>query len=292
MFLGCVQNPLGTFWRGMVISRRLALVTIMMTVSATLSAQTTTAPIASPQAAAPLPAYDVVSIKPNKSGSGGWGINSNDSDYAATNVSIKTLLENAYDIKENLISGVSGPISSARFDVHAKIVDPDLQALKKLTNQQRRSMLLPFLEERFHLKAHIEMKTLSVFELTVTNDGPKFKPSVDSEHGGGTSVQNDNNKAKLTAHAVSMVSFASTLTNQAHRTVIDKTGLTGLYDLALQWSPQDAPTQSSPDGSSLQTDSGPSIFTALQEQLGLKLKPSKGPVETLVVDHVEMPSPN
>jgi uncharacterized protein (TIGR03435 family) len=261
---------------------------IIMTASRPLPAQMSAAPVAT----APLPAYDVVSIKPNKSGSGGWGINSNNSDYAATNVSIKTLLENAYDIKENLISGVSGPIASARFDVHAKIVEPDLPALKKLTNQQRRSMLLPFLKERFHLKAHTEMKTLSVFELTVTNDGPKFKPSVNSEHGGGTSVQNDNNKAKLTAHAVSMVSFASTLTNQAHRTVIDKTGLTGLYDLALQWSPQDLPTQSFPDGSSLQTDSGPSIFTALQEQLGLKLKPAKGPVETLVVDHVEMPSPN
>jgi uncharacterized protein (TIGR03435 family) len=278
----------------MVISRRLALVAIMMTASATLSAQAITAPVASPQAAAPLPAYDVVSIKPNNSGSGGQDIDSSNGDYAATNVSIKTLLENAYDIKENLISGISGPISSARFDVHAKIVEPDITALHKLTIKQRRSMLLPFLQERFHLKAHIEMKTLSVFELTVTKDGPKFKPSVDSAHGGGTSIQNDNNKAKLTAHAVSMVSFASTLTNWAHRTVIDKTGLTGLYDLALQWSQQDLPGQdfTNRSNSSPPPDSGPSIFTALQEQLGLKLKPAKGPVETLVVDHVEMPSAN
>jgi uncharacterized protein (TIGR03435 family) len=204
---------------------------------------------------------------------------------------LKNLLEDAYGIKEDLISGVSGPVESARFDIQAKIVDADRHA-KRLTRKQQRAMLLPFIEERFHLRAHTETRTLPVYELIVLKDGPKFKQSADdSKQSGGTSVQNNR---ELTAHGVSMASFASTQTNSVHRTVIDKTGLAGLYDLALKWSPDDGSNQgaSNRDGSNTQTDSGPSIFTAVQEQLGLKLKPAKGPVETLVVDHVEMPSAN
>ena len=89
---------------------------------------------------------------------------------------------------------------------------------------------------------------------------------------------------ELTAHDIPMASLASTLEGQVHRTVIDKTGLTGSYDFTLKWSPD--------DGSTAQTDAAPYIFTALQEQLGLKLQPAKGPVETLIVDHAEMPSEN
>jgi uncharacterized protein (TIGR03435 family) len=81
-----------------------------------------------------------------------------------------------------------------------------------------------------------------------------------------------------------MASFASSLENAVHRTVIDKTGLAGSYDFVLTWAPDDHPDT--------QDDSAPSIFTALPEQLGLKLQPAKGPVVTLVVDHVEMPSEN
>jgi uncharacterized protein (TIGR03435 family) len=232
-----------------------------------------------------LPAYDVVSIKPNKSGSGSLDVESNATSYSARNISLKQLLQNAYDIKEDLISGVPGPIASARFDIEAKIVEPNLDALKKLSEQQQRSMLLPFLAERFQLKAHTEIKTLPVYELVVIQNGPKFKQSPnDSERGGGTSVSRHGNLIELTVHDRPMASLASTLAGQVHRTVIDKTGLMGDYDLALKWSPDDS--------SGAETDVVPSIFTGLQEQLGLKLQPAKGPVETLVVDHVEMPSEN
>ena len=116
-------------------------------------------------ASAKLPAYDVVSIKQNKSGSGSVDIDTNDNRYFAKNVSLKDLLENAYGIKEDLISGVTGPVASARFDVEAKIVDRDPDALKKLTGRQYGQMLLPFLVERFQLKAHTETRALPVFEL-------------------------------------------------------------------------------------------------------------------------------
>jgi uncharacterized protein (TIGR03435 family) len=231
--------------------------------------------------AARLPAYDVVSIKPNKSGSGSLDIETRNHTYSATNISLKKLLESAYDIKEDLISGVSGPVASARFDIEAKIVEPDPDALRKFSATQKGAMLLPFLMERFRLKAHTETKTLPVYELIVIKGGPKFKQSAgDSTGNRGTSIHN----RELIAHDIPMTSLARTLEGQLHRTVIDKTGLTGSYDLALRWSPD--------DGSSAQTDSAPLIFTALHEQLGLKLQPAKGPVETLVVDHAEMPSEN
>ena len=190
-----------------------------------------------------LPVYDVVSIKLNKSGSGSVNVHSDDNRYSASNVSLKDLLENAYGIKKDLISGVTGPVASARFDVEAKIVDRDPDALKELTNKQYGQMLLPFLVERFQLKAHTEIKILPVFELVVIKDGPKFKRSEDDTRGSGTSIRGEHNGAELIAHNLSMVGLASSLTTQVHRTVIDKTGLAGKYDLGMKWSADDGTAQ-------------------------------------------------
>lgn len=229
------------------------------------------------------PVYDVVSIKPTKAGDGNFGIRTGDDSVTATNVSLKFLVSITYGIKQDLISGITGPVDSARFDMIAKIVDSDPAAMKKLSDKQRLAMVLPVLAERFQLKAHTETKILPVYELLVIPGGPKFKQSsANAQKNGYWSV--NNNQGTMTAHDYSMAALASLLTDVAHRTVIDKTGLTGNYEISLKWS-QDV-------GSDSTTDLGPSIFTALQEQLGLKLKPSKGPVETLVVDHVAMPSEN
>src|SRR5260370_14169426 len=161
--------------------RALCLSTILLFPGAALlfaHAQAGSAPQTG-SAEAKTPAYDVVSIKPNKSGSGSVDVVTNNDSYSATNISLKKLLENAYDIKEDLISGVPGPIGSARFDIKAKIVEPDPDALKKLSAKQQGVMLLPLLVERFQLKAHTETKTLPVYELIVTKDGPKFKQSAE-----------------------------------------------------------------------------------------------------------------
>ena len=232
------------------------------------------------------PSYDVLVIKPNHSGSGSVDVNTNNDRFSAVNVSLKQLLEQIYDIKEDLISGLSGNVESARFDIEAKITEPDPAALRKMTREQQREMLLPLLTDRFQLKVHTETKTLPVYDLVVLPTGPKFKPSAtQTDHGGGSTGINDNgNRVKLSAHDLPMTSLAKSLADQVHRTVIDKTGLIGNFDLQMLWSRDN------------KSDYGeevlPNIFTAVQEQLGLRLESSKGPVETLVVDQAKMPSDN
>jgi uncharacterized protein (TIGR03435 family) len=231
-------------------------------------------------------AYDVMTIKPNKSASGGVDIDTDNDSFNATNVSLKVLLEEIYDIKQDLISGIPGPIDSARFDILAKMSDPDREALKKLTPEQERKLLLPLLTERFQLKTHMEIKTLPVYELVALPGGPKFKPSADQTKtgGGSISVHGTRVRADLTAHDIPMTSLAKHLAGAVHRTILDKTGLKGNFDLTLQWSNDENPDSGA--------EQAPSIFTAVQEQLGLRLQPAKGPVETLVVDHAAMPTDN
>ena len=237
-------------------------------------------PIASGQADATLPAYDVVSVKVNKSDSGNMSINSNTSHYSASNVSLKNLVGNAYGMKEFLIFGAPGWANSARFDIEAKMVDPDPEAIKKMTPEQQRSLLQPMLAERFKLKVHTETRTFPVYELVLAKGGPKFKASP-PEEAGGTWFGN----GTLGAHAIDMDSLAGMLAYQLHETVLDKTGLTGKFDLTVKWTTEYAP-DATPESSTA------SLLTALQEQLGLKLRSAKGPVETLVIDSVVMPSEN
>lgn len=230
------------------------------------------------------PVYDAVSIKLNKSGSGSWDIDSNPYRFSATNVSLKNLLEQAYGIRPDLISGVDGPVAAARFDIEAKIVDPDPDVIKNMTFAQRRGLVLAMLHEYFQLAAHIESKIAPVYDLVLAKDGPKFKESV---HVDAKDVGTNIHNGEMEAKGVTMVSLAATLTNQVQRTVIDRTGLTATYDLNLKWSRDNGAALD--DGTK---DAPPLIYTALKEQLGLKLEPAKGPVDTLVVDHVEMPAAN
>ncbi len=246
------------------------------------------------------PVYDVASIKPHKSddNSSSWG--SHDGSYSAANVSLKLLLSAAYGIREGLISGLPKWAEDARFDVQAKMVDPDPVVVKNLTKEQREGMLAALLADRFHARAHRATKELPVYEMTVAKDGPKFK--VNSQQGPGSgpnkglvpgswrTSMNGPSHMELDADAMPMASLAELLSAQLNRTVIDKTNLTGKYDLVLKWTPQDA-AMTAPDSGS-PADPGPSIFSAMTEQLGLRLEPAKGPVVTLVVDHVETPSEN
>jgi uncharacterized protein (TIGR03435 family) len=255
-----------------------------------------------------VPVFDVVSVKPSKSDDGRMRIMFKPDGYSAINVSMKLLIQTAYGIRQDLISGGPGWLESAGYDFDAKVAGPDVDALKKLTPEQRRSMLQPALADRFKLKVHTETKQLPVYEIVLAKGGSKLKEAtagdtyangIKGPDGVGRGGMMRFGPGQLTAQAVPMTSLTNMLSQQLHRTVLDKTGLTGKYDLELNWTPDQGadPMFKGPEGSSQRGEaapdtSGPSIFTALQEQLGLKLQSAKGPVETLVIDHVEMLSEN
>jgi len=254
-----------------------------------------------------LPAFDVVSIKPDKTGGGMIRVMNRPDGYSATNISLKMLIQAAYGIREDLISGTPGWAESTRYDIDAKVDGADVEALKKLSPEQRRLILQPLLADRFKLKVHTETKQLPVFELVVAKGGPKLKEAtagdtyangIKGPDGVGRGGMVRMGRGQLTAQGVPMTSVVNILSQQLHRTVIDKTGLAGKYDLELNWTPDEGegmgppPGGGQPHGDAPPEGSGPSIFTAIQEQLGLKLQSGKGPVDTLVIDHVEMPTEN
>jgi uncharacterized protein (TIGR03435 family) len=235
--------------------------------------------------ATPL-AYDVATIKPHDSSDRAMLINNPPDGYTATNVGLKLLIQNAYELQtEDLISGLSGWANSATFDIQAKMDEDLMAALNKLPKKeqwaQRTVMLQTLLADRFQLKIYHETKKIPIYSLSIAKGGPKFKPADPNDSRGDSMSWGNGQLAMQAAPLENLVSFLSSL---LHRQVVDNTGLAGKYDMTLHWS-SDEVTNAAPDPT-------PSIFTALQEQLGLKLESTKGPVDTIVVDHVAMPSEN
>ena len=241
------------------------------------------------QLAPPQPTYDAVTVKVNNSLARNTSTNMDDTTFRAENVTLKHLLVNAYGIREGLMFDLPGWAASVRFDIYAKVSDPDLKTLHSLSKEQRQAMITAMLVDRFHLKVHTESKTLPVYELVVAKDGPKLTASAvpppdaaNPDPFGKMDVHNTD----ISATGVTLSQLAGNLSFPLDRTVIDKTGLTGRYDFRLRW------TADTVAADSAVADAPPNLFMAIQEQLGLKLQPAKGPVETLVIDHVEQPSEN
>ena len=256
-------------------------------------------PVPAPQLAAP--AYDVVSVKPNKSGSAGMSLTGVTAIFRAKNITVENLVFSAYNLtSENLIFGLPGWARSDHFDVDAKMVDPDPKQIENLTVDQRRGMLVAILKDRFHFQAHLETRTLPVYDLVIAKGGPKFTGSTESSKEIASTIAKRNlmnggmmmSDGELIAGDTPVSTLTYTLTNAVGRTVIDKTGLTGSYNFELKWTPEREGQANAENGQADSLNSASSIFTAVEEQLGLKLQSSKGPVQTLVVDHVELPSEN
>ena len=249
-------------------------------------------PPVAPTADGKVPSYDVVSIKPDHTDNGRVSIHIDDGNFDALGVSLKTMILSAYSLKESQLFGLPKWGDSAHFDIKAKIIDPDKKQLAALTPQEFTSMQQPILTDRFKLKFHRERKILPVYELVTIKGGPKFKEitpieqksdtGVNGVRAGGMSVHNRN----LVATGVPISRLADQLSAQLQRVVVDKTALAGNYNFELKWSPDDAGPPS-PD-----VAAPPDIFTALEEQLGLKLQPGKEELDTFIIDHVEYPSEN
>jgi uncharacterized protein (TIGR03435 family) len=240
---------------------------------------------------AKLITFDVVSIKLNKSGS---GITFDNVDapldgYAVKNMSLKTLISNAYGIREDLISSAPPWVEAAHYDIVAKVAGSDFAQYSKLSKQQHEHMLQSVLADRFKLVVHTKTKDLPIYELTFAKSGPKLKEAKPEEQSGWGV-----HSTGIEAEAMSTSTLAGFLAQHLQKTVVDKTGLAGTYDFKLKWADDRGADSSSAkaDGTPSDPSSGPSLFTAIEEQLGLKLQPAKGPVDTLVIDHIERPSEN
>ncbi|WP_263385047.1 TIGR03435 family protein [Granulicella arctica] len=236
------------------------------------------------------PAFDVVSIKPNNTGSGNVSTRTSDGHFDASNVSLRMLILNVYDLKENQLTGLPHWAESDRFDIKAKISEPDSAVMKHLTREQRQGMLEVILLDHFQLKFHHELKTLPVYEMVLVKDGPKFKETAAAEMASETGVNGVRagsisiHNTQLYATGVPLSDLAAQLSGQLHRIVIDKTGLNGKYNLSLAWTPDDTPPG--------QESTAPTLFTALQEQLGLRLQSTKADVKMFVVDSASLPGDN
>jgi len=255
--------------------------------------------------------FEVASVKPNTSGTpmvrinGGLG----SPRFAATNMSLRMLITFAYNVKNFQISGGNGVIDAGRYDVEAKAAEA------KPTEEQSRQMLQALLEDRFRLMVHRETKEVLIYALVAVKGGTKLTQLKE-----GSCVKFDPASPPgfpapgqppplfcggfmmgpniLRGGGVSMKQFVDGLSNILGRPVIDKTGYTGTFDVALEFSQEGVdmaslfgglpPMGPTPPGD----DSKPSIFTTVQELLGLKLESQKGPAEILVVDHAERASEN
>jgi bla regulator protein blaR1 len=259
------------------------------------------------QAPTHKPQFEVASIKPADPNDRGTRIGFEPGGrFVASGITVNFLIQQAYGVRDFQISGAPGWIGSARFNISAK---PDAETAAEIQkgngnpfdrDSTMSAMLEALLEDRFQLKITHETREMPVYELVVAKGGSKLKessvPTGDgSGRGGGPQIRMG--RGLLTFKAGPMEILAMQLSNQLGRTVIDKTGLKGSYDFELKWTPDFGqqplgPREvGGPEGAPPVDANGPSIFTALQE-LGLKLESTKGPVEILVIDHVERPSEN
>ena len=248
--------------------------------------------------------FDVVSVKPDKSDHFAHIDDTGDGDgIAFRNMPLNWIILYAYDLRDlSLLLGSPDWVKSNKYDIQAKVGESDLLAFHKLTKDQRRLMLQDILADRFKMKVHGESKETSVYALVVAKNGPQLKKVEPDEkrvtgieNKDGTIVQGQllysRRPGQIIGQEVPMELLAKSLSGLAGRPVIDNTGITGVYDFKLEWQPDHSPPRGEP-GEIATDPSAPSIFSALQEQLGLKLESQKVAIPMIVIDHIEEPSEN
>jgi uncharacterized protein (TIGR03435 family) len=239
--------------------------------------------LASGQDKTAAPAFEVAAIKPNASNDhrmsiqmGGGG------EIIMSNFTLRRLIMFAYDVKGYSLSGPDF-MDTVSFDVNAK---PPANSAR----DQIKPMMQALLAERFKLQIHRETKTLTGYALLIAKGGLKIKQVQASDGPDGGGQQMRMGIGQLTAQKIDMKALADLLANQMDRPVVDMTYLKGLYDIKLEYTPeQRGGMNPAPEGVERPAPdaAGPSIYTALQEQLGLRVESQKVPVEVVIVDKVE-----
>jgi uncharacterized protein (TIGR03435 family) len=233
------------------------------------------------------PAFEVASIKPSDP-AGTVAIRRSGHRIATTSTSLQFLITWAYDVHSDHLYGKPNWLDSVRYDVLAGGPQDDGPAPPRLTSQpsELQQMMQALLAERFKLVIHRETRELPMYALVVAKGGPKIRLTEARALMGQTPFRMTA-RGRLTGTQVSAEMLAKVLSDQLGRSVQDQTRLKGVFDFKLEWEPEASSTR--PDGvpAPAGLPTGPSLFIAMQEQLGLKLEARKGPVEVLVIDRVE-----
>ena len=229
---------------------------------------------------ASAPAFEVASVKLNTSIHNGIGNKFGPGTMRWTNAPLQTLIHEIYRLKSYQILGGPAWIDSDRWDIDAKAAGP-------ASSKEMYEMMGTLLADRFQLRFHRETRQLPVYRLVVAKGGPRLAQAKeqDANHRWGTTP----GPGFLLMYGASIQEFAYWLSVQLNQPIVESTGLKGRYDLKLEWAPDDSQT---PDVDAPPEVAKWPIFGAVKYQLGLRLEPTKGPVEVLIIDHVERATVN
>ena len=263
-------------------------------------AQTIAAPASTTRAGKPI-LFEVVSIRPIKSNVV-YGKGYTADGYSMRGISVWSLVTYYTEHPSDRMDAVPDWAMHQQYDIEAKVADADVAAWGKLESRQKVLAVYAMLEDRFKLKVHREMREFPGYALVVAKNGSKLKEATPGEiypkklrsfDGGAFHGITLSGPGEATAQGASMEELANMLQAFAASPVADRTGLKGTYDFVLRCPPPAGPPTLSGAGDSAASEpSGPSIFTVLQEELGLKLEKAKVPIDYVVVDHLERPSEN
>ena len=258
-----------------------------------------------PAPATPPPGFEVAVIRPSAADAAGTNFMLSSSRFSVTNAPLTDLIQFAYNLKTNQqVPKTPAWIASEKFDVDATIADADRDALKKLPADQKleqyRLRVRTLLADRFNFKASMQTRELPVYALVLAKGVPKpaLAPAPPDTLAQRTPTLGGFSIGQVKAGAVSMAVFADWLSGRPDvdgRPVVDATGLKGSFDFTLGFAragEQPTPYDAANAHNNTAQDADVPLLTALEEQLGLKLEPRRAPVEVLVIDHVEPPTPN
>jgi uncharacterized protein (TIGR03435 family) len=225
------------------------------------------------------PSFAVATIKPHDPNSRRQGWNVRGDRFIIENQTVTSMMMYAYSIDPHQVAGVPGWADNAAYDVEGITDTPGEANLR-----QQQEMIQKLLADRFQLKFHREKRELPVYAVRVAKGGPKLTPAANPgrEHGQRASGQGTETTVFFTS--ASIADFILDMQFFLDRPLVDQTGLTGRYDITLRYTHDEAHTTD--------PNAPPGLFTAVQEQLGLKLDAVKVPIDVYVIDHVEKPSAN